>query len=103
MKNKLLFGIALFVVIFMSYMGYSSALDSSDTTRLVRAINNLSDSVDTLNSSVRTLNSRVDTLSSKIGTWSTSGSLTSEIDDLGKDLESLESGQNIFIRKYNSL
>ena len=46
MKNKLLFGIALFVVILMSYMSYSSALDSSDTTRLIRAINSLSNNVE---------------------------------------------------------
>ena len=35
MRSKLLCGIALFVVILMSYMNYSSAFDSSDTTKLV--------------------------------------------------------------------
>ncbi len=81
MNRNVLFGIALFVVVFMYYVSYSTA---ADNTQLIWAIENLTNSVNTLNSKIETLNKR-------IGTWNRTGTLTSEIDDLGKDIVSLES------------
>lgn len=59
MNRNVLFGIALFVVVFMCYVSYSTA---SDNYQLISAINSLTSSMDTLNSRINTLNGRVNTL-----------------------------------------
>ena len=63
MNRNVLFGIALFVVVFMCYVSYGTA---SDTADLIRAIERLTRSVDTLTSTLRTLESNVDTLDATI-------------------------------------
>lgn len=91
MNRNVLFGIALFVVVFMCYVNYSTA-----DYQLASAIQSLTGSVDTLNSNVRrlksevdTLNSRINTLNSKIGTRTRTGTLICAIDDLETDVVNL--------------
>ena len=87
MNRNVLFGIALFVIVSMCYASYSTA----DSQQLIYAIQTLSSNISTLNKRVKTLNSRIDRLNRRIGTWATFGTLTSEIDELGDDITSLES------------
>ena len=63
MNRNVLFGIALFAIIFMCYVSYGAASDNAD---LIRAIDRLTRSVEVLTSTLRTLESNVDTLDGTI-------------------------------------
>ena len=80
MNRNVLFGIVLFVIVFMCYVSYSTA---SDNYQLIRAIKSLTSSVDTLNN-------RVSALNSTIGHPRTRGTLANEIDDLEDAVTDLE-------------
>lgn len=76
MNRNVLFGVVLFVVVFICHVGYTGA---SDNHQLITAINNLTRSIEDLDERVDTLNSKIDV-----------NRLTREMKDLEEAITDLE-------------